>query len=404
MSAYRYQALNGTGEAVGGIIEASSADEARQMLRDTQLAPLEVTLNSNVATSFFNLISTAREPTLTPAQLALCTQQLGTMLGAGVPLSKALNFVALRSPKQVSGLFYAIHAKVLEGESLAEAMSEYPRVFSNLYLASIEAGEQAGALDTVLDHLAAFQESSNAKRQQVISAMIYPIILLMVSLSVVTLLMVSVMPGFIEIFEQNKQALPPLTIAVINTFDFVKAHGMWLLLLMLVLAVGARRAMHTASVRQKIDQLILRIPGIGALIKNRNAENIARTTYILSDSGMQLVDALKIATKTISNYPLRQQMTHTTHLVEQGTSFSQALSEASHIPPILVQLVESGEASGKLDLTLQKAADILQSETQATLSTVVSLIEPLILIVISCLVFTIVIALLQPIFQLNTFI
>ncbi len=404
MNTFRYRALTTGGTVKKGVIDADSADRARQTLRDSNLAPLEVDAISKVGDQFTRLFSVNTQPVATAKQVALFTAQLSTMLGAGVPLSQALNFVALRSPRQVGALFHSLRGKVMEGESLAKSMSEYPGVFDTLYTASVEAGEQAGALDIVLEHLADYQESSNANQQQISSALLYPSILLVASLAVVTLLLASVMPGFIEIFEQNNQALPPITVFVVGTFDFIKLHGIWLFLLVLALVGLFRRAKQSIKVQLKYDEALLATPGIRAFIENRAAENIARTLYILTSSGMQLVDALKIATNVISNRVLHGQLTQTTYLVEQGTSFSQALSEASSMPAIFIQLVESGEASGKLDKTLKKTADILQHETQATLTTVVSLIEPIILILVSCLVFTIVIALMQPIFQLNSFI
>lgn len=403
MSSFRYRALTPEGRVKKGVIDADSAGRARQTLRDSNLAPLQIDTISNGGGPFTRLLSVNTRTAATSKQVALFTAQLSTMLGAGVPMSQALNFVALRSPKQVSTLFYSLRGKVMEGESLAKSMSEYPGVFDALYIASVEAGEQAGALDTVLEHLADYQDSSNANRQQISSALLYPAILMVASLAVVTLLLASVMPGFIEIFEQNKQTLPAVTAFVVGSFDFIKLHGIWLLLLLLTLIGLFSRAKKSTKIQLKFDDALLSIPGISAFIRNRAAENFARTLYILTSSGMQLVDALKIATNVISNRVLHSQLVQTTYLVEQGTSFSQALREASSMPAILIQLVDSGEASGKLDKTLKKTADILQRETQATLTTFVGLIEPIVLILVSCLVFTIVIALMQPIFQLNTF-
>ena len=404
MKTFRYKALNTVGTTKRGLLESSSASGARQILRDRKLAPLEVVPAAVVVERITNILAPQKRLVVNQKHIALCTLQLGTFLGAGVPLSHALKFIADGGPKQVSGLFHSIRNNVMEGDTLANAMSIYPEVFDTLYIASIEAGEQAGVLDKVLKSLADFQESNLESRRQIASALLYPAILLLASLSVVTLLMTTVMPGFIDIFEQNDQILPPTTTVVLAAFNFVKSNGISLLLLLLIVLGLVRRAKQSHAFRWKCDHSLMYIPRINAFVANRTAENVARTLHILTASGMQLLDALKIATKVVSNRVMRKEMSQCQDLVEQGSSFSRALAEVTSMPAIMIQLVECGEATGKLDSTLNKTAEILQRETKSTLSTIVSLVEPVILVLVSCLVLVIVIALMQPIFELNSFI
>ncbi|MFK8050060.1 MAG: type II secretion system F family protein [Halioglobus sp.] len=403
MSTFRYKALDTSGTTKRGLLESSSACHARQILRDRKLAPLEVAPAAVVVERITNVLAPQQKLAVDRKHIALCTLQLGTFLGAGVPLSYALKFIADGGPKQVSGLFHSIRNNVMEGDTLANAMSRYPEVFDTLYLASIEAGEQAGVLDKVLKSLADFQESNIENRRQIASALLYPTILLLASLSVVTLLVTTVMPGFIDIFEQNDQTLPPTTTVVLAAFNFAKSNATTLLLLLLIAIGLVRRAKESQAFMWKCDRALLHIPRINTFVANRTAENIARTLHILTASGMQLLDALKIATNIVSNRVMRKEMSQCQDLVEQGTSFSQALAEVTSMPAIMIQLAECGEATGELDSTLNKTAEILQRETQSTLSTIVSLVEPVILVLVSCLVLTIVIALMQPIFELNSF-
>lgn len=404
MDTYRYKALSSDGKTVVGDIEAESSSAARQQLRDSGLSPLDLRSRSKYLPDISSLFSIQFGSRIGVKQIALFTQQLATMIGAGVPLSQALSFVASRGTGEVGDLFYSIRGHILEGENLATALSHHPEVFSSMYITSVAAGERAGALDRVLSNLADFLESSSANMQQIKSALMYPAVLMVASIAIVILLMSSVMPGFIEIFEQHDQALPPLTSAVVLIFNSLSDAWPWLLLLVLSVWYVLKRALPIPKVRAHLHRLLLRLPALGHFIQQQAAADVARTLYILTSSGVQLVEALRISINVIGNSVIRSEMSHATDLVEQGESFSSALSKLSTVPAIMVQLVESGEASGKLDFMLKKIADILHDETQSSLNTLVSLIEPLILIFVSGIIFVIVISLLQPIFELNTFV
>lgn len=404
MSTFKYRAFDTNGTTVKGILEADSQSSARQVLRDRKLAPLDVAPASQYASKVSLKVSNAFKTPIRPKQIALFTQQLSTMLGAGVPLVQALDFVAIRSPKHIGALFFSIKGKVMEGESFSFALSQHPGVFGPMYLASVEAGERAGALDAVLVHLADYLEARVANQRQITSALLYPIILLIASAAVITLLMTSVMPGFIEIFEQNNQRLPPLTIFVVSTFEFIKRHVAWITMCLMLTTYLFQQTTRSTRSQRKLDVLILRIPFVGSFIKNRSAEDVSRTLFILGSSGVQLVEALRISLNIVSNSQIQQQLSVVADDVSQGVGFAKALEKASTVPSIMVQLVESGEASGQLDQVLEKVAGVLHTETQSSLTTLIGLIEPLILVLVSGVIFTIVTALLQPIFELNSFI
>jgi len=296
-----------------------------------------------------------------------------------------------------------VRSRVLEGLSLAQAMAEMPRVFDNLYRAMIRAGESAGYLGPVLEQLAEYTERSQETSQKLKSAMIYPIIMVCVAFSIVTILMVKVVPKLVGLFEDSSRQLPLVTRILIGLSDFLVHYGIFLLLALVGLVFFLRWWLKDESRLQRWHKTQLRMPIFGNLILQSETARYASTLGLLVQSGVPLLEALKIASQVLTNLVLRDSAVYLATAVQEGSSLSKALDTVDVFPPLLVQMAASGEANGKLAEQLLYAARNQEREMQFTLSWVLQILEPAMILFMACMVGFIVIAILLPIFQLNDF-
>lgn len=403
MAAFSYTALDATGKQKKGVIDADSARQVRQLLREQALTPLTVDLaaqSESKSSSAFNLDFS--RPSLNTADLALITRQLSTLVQASIPLEEALNTVARQSEKsRINGVLSAVRAKVLEGHTLADAMSDFPSVFSNLYRSTVAAGESAGHLDAVLDKLAEYTESSQATRDKVKMAMIYPAILLFVALSVVTMLMVKVVPDVVKVFSSQGAELPTITRAMITTSDFIVNHGLITAVVLFGLFMLFRAALTKPDFRLAWDRQLLHLPLIGRLSRGTNTAQFASTLSILTASGVPLVEALKIAGQVLANTWLRKCVLEATQQVQEGTSLNRALAKGGYFPPMMLHMIASGEQSGELDQMLTRTSTAQQRDLESLIGVMLGIIEPVMLLLMGGAVFVIVLAILLPIVNLN---
>lgn len=402
MAAFSYTALDQGGKQQKGVLDADSARQVRQLLREQSLMPLEVSQAAQSEVKDQAGALSFRRPSLNTADLALITRQLSTLVQAGIPLEEALGTVAKQSEKaRVNGLLLAVRAKVLEGYTLAAAMAEFPSVFNNLYRSTIAAGESAGHLDGVMDKLADYTESSQASRQKVQMAMIYPCILFFMAIGVVTLLMVFVVPDVVKVFSTQGQTLPLITRGLIATSDFIVNKG-WLLIIGIGLLVFfIRSAMAKPAIKLAWHRQLLSLPLIGRLSRGTNTAQFASTLSILTASGVPLVEALKIAGQVLANHWLRKQVSESTQQVQEGTSLNRALSKGGYFPPMMLHMIASGEQSGELDQMLSRIAVAQQRDLDSLIGVMLSILEPVMLLLMGVCVFVIVTAILLPIVNLN---
>ncbi len=400
MASYDYIALSERGKETRGVLEADSSRQARQLLRDRGLAPLsvDVTRDRSISNRQFSWF----KPSLSVAERALITRQLATLIGAGLPIEEALLAVSrqtdhLRTQKMLS----AIRAKVMEGYSLANSFAEYPGAFPDLYRATVAAGESAGHLDLVLNRLAEFTESQQLSRARIQQALVYPVILFVLTLGILAGLLGYVVPDIVEVFADTGQALPPLTIMIIAMSDFVVAWGIYLLAGLVALVFGLRRLLRVPSVRLAWDRRTLHLPLVAKLSRGINVSQFASTLAILSSSGVPLVDALRIAGEVVSNSWLKEKVEEARVRVSEGSTLNAALERSGYFPPMLLHMVASGESSGELDDMLGKVATYMQQDVEMLMGVLLSLFGPLMLIIMGGAVFTIVMAILLPIINLN---
>ncbi|WP_430462519.1 type II secretion system inner membrane protein GspF [Thalassolituus sp. LLYu03] len=402
MGAFVYQAIDQRGKQQKGVLEADSARQVRQQLRDKGWMPLSVEQTvtkekGESGSSFFQ-----RSPGLSVPELALLTRQLATLIAAGLPIDESLRALSEQTGKQrIKAMILAIRAKVLEGYTLAKALAEYPRAFPHLYRSTVAAGEHAGHLDGVLNRLADYTENRQSMDQKIKLAAMYPVILTVVAIGIVIFLLTSVVPDIVEIFLKNGQALPGLTQFMLDLSYFISNYGLWALGALVIGGIAFGRALTNSAFRFRYHQFLLRVPGIKGFIKDTNTARFGSTLAILTSSGVPLVEAMRIASNVISNLPIQQALGDATVKVSEGGSLNKALAETGYFPPIMVHMVASGENSGELDSMLARTAAQQEATLENTVSALVKIFEPVMLLVMAAIVALIVAAIMLPILELQ---
>ncbi len=400
MSAFEYTALNERGKERKGVLEADSSRQARQLLREKGLAPLTVEVAQEKSESARGLAWF--KPSLSVHERALMTRQLATMIAAGLPVEEGLLAVSRQTENQrTQKMLAAVRSKVMEGYSLANSLGEYPSAFPDLYRATVAAGESAGHLDLVMNRLAEFTESQQLSRSKIQQALVYPIILVVLTVAILSGLLGYVVPDIVEVFADTGQELPPLTKFIIALSDFIVDFGLVILILLTGLLFLSRRLLKVPAVRLAYDRRLLHLPVVAKMIRGVNTSQFTSTLSILSSSGVPLVDALNISGEVLSNTWLRQKVMEARVSVSEGSALAVALEQSGYFPPIVLHMVASGEASGELDEMLHKVSTYMQQDVDMLMGVLLNLFGPLMLLIMGGAVFTIVMAILLPIINLN---
>lgn len=401
MGAFEFTALDDRGRERKGVLEADTARQIRQQLRDKGWAPLTVEevqqqeARRQVRPALFRRGISA-------VDLALITRQFATLIRSGLPVAEALQTLSRQTEKaRLKSLLMAVRSRVMEGHALATAYEDFPHIFPDLYRATVAAGEQSGYLDAVLERLADYTETRQSLHQKTMLALIYPLIVMGVSLLVVIFLMVYVVPEIVQVFEGIGQQLPALTRGLIATSAFVRGNGLLILGSVVALAVGARVVLHRTGPKRRFHQFLLGLPLIGRLVRGLNTARFARTLSILSGSGVPVLEALRIAATVVGNLPMRAAVEEAARRVREGAALHTALEQSGYFPPMTVHLIASGESSGKLDEMLERAATSQEREMEVLITTLTELMGPLLILVMGGMVLVIVLAILLPIFDLN---
>lgn len=401
MPAYQFTAIDASGKQQKGVLEGDSARQIRQQLRDKQWIPVNVDAveqkDKNQSTSWFQKKFTAYE-------LALMTRQLSVLVAAGIPLEEGLRAVSKQSEKaHVRNLMSSVRSKVMEGHSLAQGMQQSGR-FPDLYIATIAAGERSGHLDLILDQLADYTENRFAMQKKIQAAMVYPIILMLMSFAIVMGLMTYVVPDIVKTFDQAKDALPWITVALMKSSDFIRQAWPFVLVASALGIFLLLRFLRTSAGHYAFDRLTLKLPLLGKLSRGINAARFSSTLSILTQSGVPLVDALKIAAAVSNNWVIRDAVNIAAEKVTEGGNLATQLERCGYFPPMMVQMIKSGEASGELDRMLERASTMQDREVTTLISTLLALLEPLMLVFMAGIVLVIVIAVMLPIVNMNNMI
>jgi len=409
MPAYHYIAIDAAGLEQKGVIEADSEKQARQLLRDRALLPTAMKLSRNKTSSQQSTSSWqtmfSRRTRMSSQEIALFTRQFSTLLAAGLPVEESLGAVAEQTeqPKQ-KGLILSIRSKVLEGHSLASALKDYPESFSELFCATVAAGEKSGFLDKVLLRLADYTEQQTHIQQKLKSAMIYPCMVVLIAISIVGFLLEYVVPKLVAVYGKLKQSLPIMTEILIAISQFVSHYGIYALIVLIVLIFTYRYSMkRNLAFREANHRVFLRLPFIGKAIKTANTARFSRTLSILSSSGVPILEAMTIAASLITSIPIKKAVIHAVTRVREGAAISLALKQTTYFSPMSVHMMASGEASGQLENMLERIAINQENEILRLIEVFLALFEPAVILVMGAVVLFIVLAVLLPIFQLNQF-
>lgn len=402
MPAFEYSALDDRGKVRKGAQEGDSARQVRQRLRGKGWVPLEVKEARIRASNddLFNRFS--KRGRLNSGEKALVTRQLSTLIRSGLPIEQALTAVARQTgSRHIEHLILGVRSKVVEGYSLARALAEFPAAFSEMYRATVSAGEQSGHLEEVLEQLAEYLENRHDTGRSVMQSLMYPLFILVVSFLIIIFLMTYVVPQMVDVFARNEEGLPALTRYLIATSGFFRD---WIWLVVLIIGAGIfafARAMREPAFQMKVHTRLVSLPLIGLLLRTADSARLASTLGILSRSGVPLVEALSISAQVVTNLAIRVSLKEATARVREGGSLSRAMEKSEHFPPMLVQMIASGETSGELDRMLTRAAEYQERELNGVVSTIVGLLGPLMLLFMAGMVVIIVLAMMLPILQMN---
>jgi general secretion pathway protein F len=403
MGAYEYTALDGGGKERRGVIEGDTPKHVRSLLRERELLPVNVTEVSQKESRRHTGFTLRRG--VSASDLSLLTRQLATLVRAGLPLEEALLATSQQSEKpRVQSILLGVRSRVMEGHTLASGLGEFPRVFPEIYRATVSAGEQSGHLDRILERLADYTENREQIRQKVMGALLYPIVLSVMCFSIVSILLVYVVPKVVEVFDANRAKLPLMTRLLVVVSEFLRHNGIWLLLGVAALGFFAWRALQNPATLRRWHLIMLRLPVVGRLARGFNTARFTRTLSILTGSSVPVLDALRIAGEVVTNLPMRDAVNAAAQRVREGAAIGRSLATSKLFPPMTVHLISSGESSGKLEDMLERAAQSQERELDGMLAAMVGLLGPLMIITMGLFVMGIVFAMLLPIFEMNSLI
>ena len=401
MAAFEYTALDTGGREHRGVLEGDTARQVRQLLREQALLPVSVAEVAQREAKRSRARFTLRRG-ISASDLALLTRQLATLARAGIPLEEALLAVSQQTETpRIQAIVSGVRARVLEGRTLADGLAAFPQAFPEIYRATVSAGEQSGRLDGVLERLADYTENRQLLQSRVRNALVYPVLLSIVSLGIVSLLLGYVVPEVVNVFKAGKQQLPLLTRGLIAISDLFR-HWWWLIFGLAAAAFyGFKRWLKDPAAKRRWHRFQLELPLLGRVVRGVNAASFARTLSILTASAVPVLDALRISGEVVSSLPMRDAVAEAAAKVREGAPIARSLAVSKLYPPMLIHLIASGETSGELEAMLERAAVNQEREMDGIVNTAVNILGPVMILIMGGFVLLIVLALLLPIFQLN---
>lgn len=400
MAIFDFQAKTSDGKIIRGELEASNEADARIRMRAQNLTPLKIESREKKKAFDFSKFSPFGD-SVSPKDLQIFTRQFAVLVGAGVPIVQSLEAMArgARSPG-MTNVLESVTTDVERGRRLADALSQRPIVFDRLYVNLVRAGEEGGALETVLNRLAVYIEKSVKIRGKVKSALFYPAAIIVVAIIVVSFIMVFVVPKMSEMFKQNGQELPALTLFVIGASDFIQQFWYVVAAALVGIPVSLKTYYETEGGRKILDTIILEVPIFGDLIKKSAIARFSRTLSTLLASGIRIIDALEIAATTAGNDTIEKNLLEVKDQVARGKSLAEPLAQIPYFPNMVTQMISIGEQTGNIDQMLSKVADFYEDEVENATDAMTSLMEPILMVVLGSIIAVIVIAMYLPIFNM----
>ncbi len=406
MPVYEYTALDTSGKSLNGIINADSAVAARQKLRGSGMFPVEVKETASVSqpkglpsgpVSVYGLFKRVKR-----GEVSVMTRQLSILLAAGVPLVGGLEALVSQIVNPLLKKILAqIKESVNEGNSLAFSLSQHPKLFSNVYVNMVRAGEASGSLDVVLDRLADYGERQEALRGRFKAALAYPVFMTFIGSLVLFFLITFIVPNITQVFSEMHHTLPLPTVTLISISGFLKSFW-WVVVLALVgIVIAIKQLIKTPKGRYFWDRTKLRIPVVGSINQKIALARFGRTLGTLLESGVPLLSALDIVRNIVNNTLIAEDIDNAAEEIETGKSLAIPLGRSPRFPPIAVQMISVGEQSGELEVMLGKIADTYERDVESQIMAMTSMLEPVMILVMGLVVGFIVISILLPIFEMN---
>ena len=421
MPRYTYVALDSRGQESTGLVEASSTNEAIGQLRQAGYFPTNVYEEGQAAAvepkaarkktrepraerkaGSMNIVLFQRK-TVKPKVLMIFTRQLATLIDAGLPLLRGLNVLAKQERDSVlKSTINKLADSVQGGSTFSEGLAQHPRLFNDLYVNMVRAGELGGVLEVVLTRLAEFQEKAQKVKNKVVAAMVYPIIVLVLALGIMTFLMIFIVPRFQAIFHDmlGDKPLPAITLFVIGVSDYMQNHWVILLGVLVALIVAYKVIARTTAGRAMLDRVKLRAPLFGDLIRKTSISRFSRTLGTLVTSGVPILQALTITRETAGNQVIARAISQVHDSVKEGESIVQPLEASGAFPPMVISMIDVGEETGQLPEMLLKIAEVYDDEVDNSVAALTSLLEPIMIVMLALIVGTIVIALFMPLISI----
>ena len=396
MAAFNYVAIDSNGNKEKGVIAADNIENARRELRNRKLAPVKVSeANKHLFARFFQRKTSLKK-------LVLFTRQMATLVSGGFAIDQSLKLVGEQSPAgSFKNQILTLSSRIEEGFSFTEALEEFPQSFDRLYISLISAGETSGDMSGILEKTASYLERRSKIQQDILGALIYPAVLMILASLIVGLLLIFVVPNVINQFDTLNQELPLLTRALISFSEFLSGPALWLLSVTLIIILISLRFVSLKKIRFVFDQYSLKLPVVKKFLINANLSRFTSSLSILRNSNVPIMQALDISVSTISNRYLQEKMNKALNKVSEGDSLAKSLKNVSEIPLLVVQMIDSGERSGGLDEMLLKSAEYLDEEFQQSTKMAMNLLEPMVVVIMGVIVASIVVAILLPLIQMN---
>lgn len=399
MAAFEYKALDAKGKQKG-TIEGDNARQVRQRLKEQGMIPVEVVEAKAKAAKSSGSVGFKRG--IKTAELALITRQLSTLVQSGMPLEECLRAVSEQAEKpRIRTMIAAVRSKVTEGYPLADSLGDYPHVFDELFRSMVAAGEKSGHLDTVLERLAEYVENRQKMRSKLLQAMIYPVVLVVFAVAIVSFLLATVVPKIIEPIIQMGQELPQSTQFLLAASEFVQEWGLIIFAVLVVCFYGLKLALQKPDFRLSWDRKIISLPLVGKISKGLNTARFARTLSICTSSAIPILEGMRVAVDVMSNRYVKQQVLIAADNVREGASLRKALDQTRLFPPMMLHMIASGEQSGELESMLTRAADNQDQNFESTVNIALGVFTPALIALMAGLVLFIVMATLMPMLEMN---
>lgn len=400
MAVFNFHAKAEDGRIVKGELDASNEFEARIRLRAQRLTPLRLENKKSEENELLKMLRFGGG-SVSLKDLQVFTRQFAVLVGAGVPIVQSLEAMSkgARSPA-MTGVLKSVCSEVERGKRLAESLSTQPAVFDRLYVNLVRAGEEGGVLETVLNRLAQYIETSVKLRGKVKSAMFYPAAIIIVAIIVIMFIMMFVIPKMSSMFKQSGQSLPTLTVWVVNSADFVGHYWYIIIAVLIAVPLGIKMYYETDDGRKTLDAIMIELPVLGDLIRKAAIARFSRTLSTLLSSGVRIIDALEISAQTTGNYMIERSLTKAKEDVARGKALADPLTKIPYFPNMVTQMISIGEQTGNIDQMLSKVADFYEDEVENATAAMTSLMEPILMVVLGGIIAVIVIAMYLPIFNM----